>query len=188
MKANSAYYHTPIRNRNMDKLIITPKTKVYDLLEAYPQLEDTLIEMAPQFSKLKNPVLRKTITRITTLSQAAIVGGLNVEDMLNRFRSIVGQDKVDSLGESGQNYNTIRPHWFTEQHIAKSIDIREMLNKGEQPVHEVLSELRTLSSNQILEVIAPFIPAPLLDKSLSLNYKHWLNEVSKEEYRVYFCA
>ena len=27
----------------MDKLIITPKTKIYDLLEAYPQLEDILI-------------------------------------------------------------------------------------------------------------------------------------------------
>ena len=30
----------------MGKLIITPKTKVGELLEAYPDLEETLIEMA----------------------------------------------------------------------------------------------------------------------------------------------
>jgi len=33
----------------MDQLIITPKTKVYDLIETYPQLEDVLISMAPPF-------------------------------------------------------------------------------------------------------------------------------------------
>ena len=30
-------------------LIITPKTKVYDLLEAYPDLEDVLIGYVPAF-------------------------------------------------------------------------------------------------------------------------------------------
>ncbi|WP_297095775.1 DUF1858 domain-containing protein [uncultured Draconibacterium sp.] len=59
----------------MEKLIITPKTKIFDLLEAYPQLEDVLIRAAPPFKKLRNPVLRKTITKITTLSQAATIGG-----------------------------------------------------------------------------------------------------------------
>jgi hypothetical protein len=27
----------------MEKLIITPKTKIYDLLESYPELEDVLL-------------------------------------------------------------------------------------------------------------------------------------------------
>ena len=50
-----------------EKLIITPKTKVAELLDAYPQLEDILIEIAPQFKKLQNPVLQKTIARVTSL-------------------------------------------------------------------------------------------------------------------------
>jgi hypothetical protein len=49
----------------MENLIISPKTKIYELLEAYPQLEETLIALAPPFKKLKNPVLRKTIAKIT---------------------------------------------------------------------------------------------------------------------------
>ena len=56
------------------KLIISPKTKVLQLLEAYPALEDLLIDYVPAFRKLKNPVLRNTVAKIATLQQAAAIG------------------------------------------------------------------------------------------------------------------
>lgn len=170
----------------MERLIITPKTKIYDLLEAYPHLEDTLISSAPEFKKLKNPVLRKTITRITNLNQAATIGGLNVDVLVNRLREQVGQSNLDTSEETGTKYNTDQPDWFQQSLVVNSIDIREMLNKGEQPVHEVLSAIRKLNDNEILEIIAPFIPAPLIDKSLSLEYKHWLDKRTHGEFKVYF--
>lgn len=170
----------------MEKLIITPKTKIYDLLEAYPQLEDVLIDLAPQFKKLKNPRLRKTITKITTLRQAATIGGLKVEDLVNHLRTELGQTTTDKLEIESGNYVTEKPAWFDESRITESIDIREMLNAGEQPVHEVMAAIKKLKPNDILKVIAPFIPAPLIDKSLSMNYKHWLDKKSDEEFWVYF--
>ncbi|MGQ1948530.1 DUF1858 domain-containing protein [Geofilum sp. OHC36d9] len=170
----------------MEKLVITPKTKIFDLLEAYPQLEELLIESAPPFKKLKNPVLRKTITRITSLSQAATIGGLKVEVLINKLRAEVGQSALDGFQDDSGNFNREQPHWFNEDLVTESIDIREMLNAGEQPVHEVLSAVKKLSGNEILKVIAPFIPAPLIDKSLSLNYQHWLNQKGEEEYWVFF--
>lgn len=170
----------------MEKLIITPKTKIYDLLESYPQLEDTLISAAPEFKKLKNPVLRKTITRITNLSQAATIGNLNVEDLVNRLREQIGQTNIEKWEETGIKYNTQKPAWFNPGNIVNSIDIREMLNKGEQPVHEVLSAIKKLNDNEILEIIAPFVPAPLIDKSLSLDYKHYLDNPKPGEFMIYF--
>ncbi|WP_321345090.1 DUF1858 domain-containing protein [uncultured Draconibacterium sp.] len=170
----------------MEKLIITPKTKIFDLLEAYPQLEDVLISAAPPFKKLRNPVLRKTVAKITTLSQAATIGGLSVEELINKLRTEVGQTNVDHIGYEGENYVTEKPAWFKEGNIAETIDIREMLNAGEQPVHEVMSAIKKLNENEILKVIAPFIPAPLLDKSLSMNYSHWLDKKADEENWVFF--
>ena len=170
----------------MEKLIITPKTKIYDLLEAFPELEDILIDSAPEFKKLKNPVLRKTITRITNIGQAAIIGGLNVEELVNRLREKVGQNSLEQLDDSGTKYVTLCPGWFRKEAVSQTIDIREMLNKGEQPVHEVLAAIKKLNETGILEIIAPFIPAPLLDKTLSLDYKHWLDKKWDAEYRVYF--
>jgi hypothetical protein len=170
----------------MDKLVITPKTKIYDLLEAYPQLEDVLISAAPPFKKLKNPVLRRTITKITTLNQAATIGGLKTEELINKLRSEVGQTKVDNVGGESENYTTEKPTWFRETGIVETIDIREMLNAGEQPVHEVLASLKKLKAEEIVKVVAPFIPAPLIDKSLSLNYRHWLDQQNDSEFWVYF--
>jgi len=170
----------------MEKLIITPKTKIYDLLEAFPELEDILIGSAPEFKKLKNPVLRKTITRITNIGQAAIIGGLNVEELVNRLREKVGQNSLEQLDGSRTKYVTSCSEWFRKEAVVQTIDIREMLNKGEQPVHEVLAAIKKLNETGILEIIAPFIPAPLLDKTLSLDYKHWLDKKGEGEYRVYF--
>lgn len=172
--------------RLMDKLIITPKTKIYDLLESYPQLEDTLISSAPEFKKLKNPVLRRTITRITNISQAATIGGLNVEELVNRLRQQVGQSSVTDIDETGIKYTTSQPDWYKDTAIVARIDIRDMLNRGEQPVHEVLSSVKKLNDGEILEITAPFIPAPLLDKTISLEYRHWLKKITDQEYRVYF--
>jgi hypothetical protein len=170
----------------MATLIITPKTKIYDLLEAYPELEDTLIASAPEFKKLKNPVLRKTIARITTISQAATVGGLDVQVLVNRLREKAGQGAVDQLDDTGGKYVTVCPAWYKKEAVVNTIDTNEMLNRGEHPVHVVLAAIKELKENEILEIIASFVPAPLLDKTLSLEYKHWLDRKSDSEFRIYF--
>lgn len=83
------------------KLIITPKTKVYDLLEAYPGLEQLLVETIPPFNKLKNPVLRNTVARITTLQQAAPIGNIKTEDLINMLRKAVGQENMADIQDTG---------------------------------------------------------------------------------------
>lgn len=170
----------------MENLIITPKTKLSELLNHYPQLEDLLIEMAPKFKKLQNPVLRKTIARVTNLSQAAIVGGVKVEELVSQLRAAVGQETTESIHIEQTSYVDDKPDWFEESLISNTIDTREMLNKGEHPIHEVLSAIKKLSDQGILKVIVPFIPAPMIDKTISLNYKHWLMEQSDGVYWLYF--
>lgn len=170
----------------MDPIIITPKTKIHDLLEAYPELEETLILAAPQFKKLKNPLLRKTIARVTSLSQAAIIGGVKVEDLINTLREAAGQQLQDHFTEEETNYNFEVPDWFSPNAIRENIDISEMLNAGEQPVHEVLSALKKLKKGNILEINAPFLPAPLIDKAIGLGHDYWISEVAEDEFFVYF--
>jgi hypothetical protein len=170
----------------MNKIIITPKTKISDLLDAYPQLEVVLIALAPQFTKLRNPLLRKTIAKVTTLNQAAIVGGLKVEDLVNTLRKETGQSELSDFAPTQNAYNTKKPAWYNSRKVVETIDVRDMLHEGEQPVHIVLSAVKMLNKKEILKIIAPFLPAPLLDKAIGLGYKHWINEISEEEIYVYF--
>jgi len=167
-----------------DKLIITPKTKILQMIEAYPQLEDILIEYAPAFKKLKNPVLRKTVGRIATIQQAAAIGNVKVEDLINRLRQEIGQDLFTSCME--YNYITKRPDWYIPEKVKTVFDIREMLERGERPVDQAITDLQKLKKDEIYKLIAPFLPAPLIDKASSLNIDHWVDKTGDEEFIIYF--
>jgi hypothetical protein len=167
-----------------NNIIISPKTKILQLIETFPHLEDLLIGYVPAFNKLKNPVLRRTIARVATLQQVAAIGNMKVEDLINLLRKEVGQDTISLTEET--NYTTEKPDWFDEKQIVQSLDIREMLNRGEQPVNQVISELHRLEADRIYEVIAPFIPAPLIDKASSMNVSHWVKKENSELFFVYF--
>ena len=73
-------------------LPITPQTRVGQLLDAYPELEEVLIEFSDTFKKLKNPILRRTVGRFATLQTAAIVADVNVAVLLQILRAKVGQE------------------------------------------------------------------------------------------------
>lgn len=166
------------------KLIITPKTKVLQLIEAYPELEDVLIDYVPAFKKLKNPILRNTVAKIATLQQAAAVGNVKVEDMINLLRKQVGQDLFTE--SAATIYNTKKPAWYVPQLIAKELDAKLMLAAGEQPVNQVMADLKDMPIGSIYKLTAPFLPAPLIDKASSLNIQHWLIKENEESYIVYF--
>lgn len=165
-------------------LVISPKTKVLQLIEAYPQLEDVLISHVPTFKKLKNPVLRKTVAKIATLQQAASIGNIEIGDLINLLRKEVGQDLISI--EFGNSYTTNKPSWFDEKIIAQELDVREMLAAGEHPVNQVISDLQHLKASTIYKLISSFIPAPLIDKATSLQYSHWVVKENNELFNVYF--
>jgi hypothetical protein len=170
---------------NMTEIIITPKTKVAELIDAYPQLEQVLIDTVPAFEKLKNPLLRKTVARITTLQQAATIGGLNVEDLINHLRKDVGQDRFS--GAAAAAYTTEQPGWFSEARMMAELDAKGMLAAGEQPVNQVIADLNALGQGDIYKLVAPFMPAPLVDKASSLGISHWVIQKDDGEFVIYFC-
>ncbi len=168
------------------QLIITPKTKVLQAIEAYPQLEEILISYVPAFVKLKNPVLRKTVARIATLQQAAAIGNVPVEELINKLRAKIGQDLFTQ--NENQMYNTQQPEWYNESLIAGELDARPMLAAGEHPVNQVIADLKILETGKIYKLTAPFLPAPLIDKASSLNFKHWVTKSNDGTNTIYFTA
>lgn len=166
------------------KSIITPKSKVLQVIEDYPQLEDVLISYVPAFKNLKNPVLRKTVARMATLQQAASIANIKVEDLVNHLRKAVGQD-VFLKGED-RGYQSQQPDWFDTSKVLQELDAREMLSRGEHPVNQVLADLKVLQPGSIYKLVAPFLPAPLIDKATSLGAEHWVVKEADDRYLIYF--
>jgi len=167
-----------------NKLIITPKTKVAELLDAYPELEDVLIDIAPTFKKLKNPVLRRTIARVATLQQAASVGDVPIDVIINKLRGVVGQEEIKNT-EMENNYKGDIPQWFNEEKITKSFDAREIIAQGGHPLGDVMGHLHKWEGG-IYELITPFLPAPLLDKVKEIGFEVWAKKENDGLFRNYF--
>ncbi|MBM2817109.1 MAG: hypothetical protein HW421_3871 [Ignavibacteria bacterium] len=168
-----------------NRLIITPKTKIGEMLDAYPELEAVLIGLAPTFSKLKNPILRKTIARVTSISQAALVGNVPLGKMVNTLRKAVGQDEEDVQEKSGAPSGNL-PSWLNFDNIGLRYDAREAIAAGEHPLTQVMRELNQLPDGKIYEFITPFLPAPLLDKVAEKGYNCYTIRESENLFKSYF--
>ncbi|MBN2408505.1 MAG: DUF438 domain-containing protein [Candidatus Aminicenantes bacterium] len=82
---------------------IGAKTKVDDLIKKYPFLLDSLADLSPGFSKLRSPVLRKTIGRVATLQQVAGFGDRPLPDLLQKIQGeikrVAGEEVVIEMGD-----------------------------------------------------------------------------------------
>jgi len=168
------------------RLIITPKTKVFDLLEAYPQFEKTLSNLVPALDKLKNPILLNTIGKVTSLQQIALMTKLKVDELINLLRKEIGQESFIAENFSEQVINSSVPEWFNKENVNVFLDVRPMLEAGEHPVHQVMADLNQLPEGNIYKMTASFMPVPLVEKASSLGYKHWIEKISDNEFNIYF--
>ncbi|MCX7876900.1 MAG: DUF1858 domain-containing protein [Melioribacteraceae bacterium] len=144
----------------MNKPEITPQTLVADLLSYYPELEEKLIEISPVFSKLKNPVLRKTVAKVTNLKQAATIANISISEMINKLRKEVNQIEIE-IREENQKINT-KPLWVINENIKVKYDATLDLENGIHPAAKVTKEILELKNEEIYLLITPFVPAPLI--------------------------
>jgi hypothetical protein len=161
-----------------NKVDITPRTLVYDLLTAYPELEDKLIEIAPVFIKLKNPVLRKTIAKITTLKQASVVAGIGLADLINSLRTAAGQQSYIDGEPVSSEVNNKLPEWILISTPDLTYDAVDDLNNGVHPLAKVMGDISRLSDKQLYKLITPFNPAPLIQKVKDKGFSVWTRELN----------
>jgi len=144
-----------------------------------------LISMSPSYKKLKNPILRKTVAKVATLRQVARVGNISVARLVNELRNAVGQE-IAAFGETPDRDDTELPEWFDESKIVRTIDARPTIEAGEQPINMVFSALGKLEKDEILALITPFNPAPLIEMAGKKGFNHYQVQKSPNEVLTYF--
>ncbi len=79
-------------------MTITPKTTVHTLLTEYPFLLDFLAAYAPEFGKLTNPVMRRTMARMATLEKAAGMANIPLNQLMHDVAAEVEAKTGDNPG------------------------------------------------------------------------------------------
>ena len=151
------------------------QTKIADLLKFYPDLEDTLLELSPAFAKLRNPILRRTVAKVTSIQQAAKIAGISPSVMVQTLRKAARLATVDSIETYENNQQDPMPEWFDEIKITTRFDASPIINAGESPMREILRLSKELQEDAIMELTAPFRPEPIIDILKSKGFKAWFN-------------
>jgi len=171
---------------NTPQLEILPSTKVSQLLDAYPELEDVLVAMAPPFNQLKNPILRRSVAKIASLKQTAVVGGLDVRVMINDLRHRVGQDSLESEDAPlRDSYYGAAPAWFDDSCVAHRHDDRTT-DSDSMAFTRVLKLLKDLEPRQVVELETSFLPAPAIDAARKKRLTTWSVQDGTDHYRTFF--
>lgn len=143
---------------------ITPNTKIFDLLEAHPHLEHFIINLAPSFKDLKNPLLRKSVGKVATLDQIARIGGLKVEVFVNAIRQAMDQNKlVNSTFNMDDEADNSEPDWIFAQPTL-AFNGNDLLADNKNPLLEISRNVDLLDLGQTLTLLTDFKPLPLIDK------------------------
>ena len=141
---------------------ITFDTKVGELLDAYPFLEEELIKINPRFKKLKNPILRRTVAKIATLKQAARVGGMESLELVNKIRAILGEPPLQQQIDVADDQEKT-PNWITKEPVA-ILDANELLDQGKNPLAELNKALKSVRQDDMVLLKADFRPEPLIEE------------------------
>jgi len=164
---------------------ITLETKISELLNDYEGMKDILIEINPKFKKLNNPVLRRTIAKIAGVRQAAIVGGMEPMDLLNKLRKAVGQNVIEgAVDDESKSVTSEVPKWILNK-PASTLYVNELLDRELNPLAESHKALRNLKKGEIITIVSDFQPKPLIDEFSKLGYEVYLQKVDDDEFVTY---
>ena len=148
---------------------ITRRSKLLDVLKAYPFLEEQIIRIAPPFKNLRNPVLRRTVGQLATIEQVAQVGGIDVVELVNTLRRATGQAEIADAVPAGATPAgeppapaAGDPDWIGAA-PAFTVDGNELLADGEVPLEHVNELLARAPAGGHVLLITDFEPSPIVD-------------------------
>jgi hypothetical protein len=144
---------------------ITSRSKLLDVLNAYPALEETIIGLAPPFKNLKNPVLRRTVGQLATIERVAQVGNLDVTELVNTLRREAGQPEINTgvkVEIAVPERSPGDPDWIAGE-PEFIVNGTEMLSQGEIPVQRVNELLGQLTPAGYILLVTDFEPSPIMD-------------------------
>lgn len=143
--------------------VINKDTTIAELLKQHPDALEAIISIAPKFSKLRNPILRKLMAPRTTIAMASKVGGIKVQDFFNKLQPLGFETEGDA---SADDDATPAPRPDFMNHLSPDkiheLDVRPEITRGSDPLSLIMQHIKIMPTGKVLKLINSFEPAPLV--------------------------
>ncbi|MCO5259633.1 MAG: DUF2249 domain-containing protein [Crocinitomicaceae bacterium] len=169
-------------------MLINERTKIAQLLKHHPDALETIITIAPDFKKLRNPILRKLMAGRTTIAMASKIGGCKPEDFFKALAPLGFEvDTVRTVSEDTPE-NKPMPAYLKSLAANQLVhfDVRAMLASGEDPLKSIQQKVNALNPGQALLIVNNFEPVPLIKLLERQGYSAYVRFVDSETIETYF--
>jgi uncharacterized protein (DUF2249 family) len=167
---------------------ILASSKISEVLKRYPDLLEVLVDLTPAFGKLRNPVLRRVQTRLVTVQQAAGIAEIDPGQLVRTLNQAVGISPPDHVPNdfAATMASRKRPIWLDAAPVVRELDVRAMLEKGQEPFRLITGTAREVQEREVLRLVANFEPLPLYDALAKQGFSHWAESIGGGDWQVYF--
>jgi uncharacterized protein (DUF2249 family) len=166
--------------------------RISTVLARDERLLEVLVAAAPAFKKLQNPLLRKTMSKLATVEQAARIAGLDAADLLARLNGALAGEPPRDVRPIGAA-RAAPPQEAVPAALLDvpperivDLDVREELRAGREPFRLIMSAAGRVDGGGVLRLRAIFEPAPLYPVLGRQGFSHFTEQLGADDWRVWF--
>ena len=165
---------------------INSNTKISVLIKANSLVIDALVSINANFSKLRNPFLRKLLASRVNIGEACRVAGCTLEDFMSKMRELGFETDLATALVSDFKTKTSSPNSKLKKLNQVALDVRPILANQQDPLKAIMEVVETLKEGQCFKLINTFEPVPLINLLLKKGYINYTERPEPELVITYF--
>lgn len=165
--------------------------RVSEVLRADESLLEVFTSVSPAFERLRNPRMRRVMSRLVTVEQAARIAGVDPDELVRRLNAgaaAATDTPLERAVEAASDRPADRPAALTEipPELVVEVDVREELRSGQEPFSRIMAARREIPAGGAMCVRAIFEPVPLYSVLGAQGFDHFSERLDEEDWRVWF--
>jgi uncharacterized protein (DUF2249 family) len=177
-------------------VVIRRSDRVSTVLSADESLIDVFVGLSPAFERLRNPAMRKVMSRLVTVEQAARMAGVDPDELVARLNAGGASARAPRDAATGPAPDARPPGAGAAAtppalraipgDAIVDVDVRDDLRKGKEPFSRIMAARREVTSGGALRVRAIFEPVPLYAVMEKQGLAHYTEQLGPEDWSVWF--
>lgn len=189
-------------------MVIRRTDRISTVLKVDASLVEVFVALSPAFERLRNPAMRKVMTRLITVEQVARMAGVDADELVARLNAGPGAppaagpsvaDEAVSDGATGTNGNAAAedespaatvplppPLARIDEANIIDLDVRDDLRSGREPFSRIMAARSQVPPGGALRLRAIFEPVPLYAVMAKFGFAHHTVQLGPEDWQVWF--
>jgi uncharacterized protein (DUF2249 family) len=180
-------------------MVIRKGDRVSTVLREDESLIEVFVSLSPAFERLRNPAMRRIMSRLVTVEQAARMAGADADELVDRLnaRAPIAESAAVPAG-AGEGQGRRQPAASAADDrlpgvlaaipasAVVEVDVRKDLRAGREPFSRIMAARSEVPPGGALRLRAIFEPVPLYSVMERQGLTHHTEQLGPDDWVVWF--